>query len=163
MTLYRTPLMADNAFAYNGVDNAKAFTSPLGSTTSYAYNAERQLSQITLPSGKAIVNTYASGRLTETSTPEWTNTFAYACGDLLGSISRGSEKLAYTYDGELITGIEESGTLTATLGFTYNSDFRPSSLSYGGTTEELGYDKDGLLARTAASLSGIRKGPLYPA
>jgi RHS repeat-associated protein len=83
--------------------------------------------------------------LTETATPEWTNIYEYHCGDLVGSITRGAEKVAYSYDGNLLTGIAQSGTLTGSLGFSYNNDFQLTSFTYAGAIAEFGYDKDGLL------------------
>ena len=154
MTLYRTPYPANNSFDYNGVNNRSSFVTPLGSTTSYAYNEERQLTRVTLPSTRAIVNTYVSGRLKETATPEWTNVYAYLCGDLVDTITRGTEVLDYSYDGNLVTGIAQSGTLTGSLGLTYNNDFQLASLTYAGATEDLGYDKDGLLTSSGAFTIG---------
>jgi YD repeat-containing protein len=145
MTLYRTAYPADNSFDYNGVNNRSSFVTPLGSTTSYSYNEERQLTRVTLPSTKAIVNSYVSGQLQETATPEWTNIYEYHCGDLVGSITRGAEKVDYSYDGDLLTAIAQSGTVTGSLGFSYNNDFQLASFTYAGATAELGYDKDGLL------------------
>ncbi|GAB6192614.1 NHL domain-containing protein [Desulfocastanea catecholica] len=154
MTLYRTAYPADNSFDYNGVNNRSSFTTPLGSTTSYSYNEERQLARVTLPSTKAIVNSYASGRLTKTVTPEWTNIYEYHCGDLVGSITRGVEKATYSYDGNLVTGIAQNGSLTGSLGFSYNNDFQLASFTYAGETEDLGYDKDGLLTGSGAFTIG---------
>jgi hypothetical protein len=45
------------------------------------------------------------------TTSEWTTNYTYSCGDLLGSITRGTEALAYTYDGNLPTAINQSGTI----------------------------------------------------
>jgi YD repeat-containing protein len=111
MTLLVTPTPADNSFTYNGVNKRSTYQTPLGYTTSYSYNAERQPTKVILPSTKEIINTYASGRLTQTTTSEWTTNYTYSCGDLLGSITRGTEALAYTYDGNLPTAINQSGTI----------------------------------------------------
>jgi RHS repeat-associated protein len=156
MTLYRTAYPADNSFAYNGVNNRSSFVTPLGSATSYSYNEERQLTRVTLPSTRAIVNTYVSGRLKETATPEWVNVYEYLCGDLVDTITRGQEVLDYSYDGNLVTGIAQGGTLTGALGLTYNNDFQIASLTYAGATENLGYDKDGLLT-TSGDFTIARK------
>ncbi len=148
MTVLTTPIPADNTFDYNGVSKRKSFVTPLGSTTNYEYNEERQLTKVTLPSTKEIVNTYISGRLAETTTPEWTNTYEYFCGDLPKTITRGSETVGYSYDNSLVTNITQSGTITSALGFTYNNDFKLTSFTYAGATEDLGYDNDGLLTST---------------
>jgi RHS repeat-associated protein len=145
MTLYRTPYPADNGFDHNGVNQRSSFITPLGRTTSYSYNEERQLTRVTLPSARTIVNTYTSGRLKETATPEWVNVYTYACGDMVDTITRGEEVIDYAYDGSLVTGIAQRGTLTGAIGLTYNNDFRLATLTYAGGTEKMGYDKDGLL------------------
>ena len=145
LTLYRTPNPADNSFEYNGVNNRSSFITPLGSTTRYAYNEERQLTRVTLPSARTITNTYTSGRLTETATPEWVNVYTYACGDNVDTITRGAEAIDFAYDGSLVTGIAQTGTLTGGLGLAYNNDFQLSALTYAGATENMEYDKDGLL------------------
>jgi RHS repeat-associated protein len=159
LTVLTTPVPAENHFDYNGVNRVSGFTTPLGSATSYAYDKERKLSAINLPSGKTITNTYTHGRLTGTTTAEWTNSYTYSCGDLPASISRGSEQLNYSYDGTLLKSIAQSGSVFGNIGFSYNNDFNPTAMSYGGTTASFGYDNDGLLttagrftiARNAAS------------
>ena len=145
MTLLTTPKPADNHFSYNGVNNPAAFRTPLGNTTSYSYNQERRLTKVVLPSAKEIVNTYTDGRLVETATSEWTNTYSYACGNLLDTVTRGSESISYTWDADLPTGIAQRGTLNADLGFSYNNDFKITSFSYAGATTAFQYDNDGLL------------------
>jgi len=159
LTVITTPVPAENHFDYNGVNRVSGFTTPLGSATSYAYDKERKLSAINLPSGKTITNTYTHGRLTGTTTAEWTNSYIYSCGDLPASISRGSEQLNYSYDGTLLKSIAQSGSVFGNIGFSYNNDFKPTAMSYGGMTASFGYDSDGLLttagrftiARNAAS------------
>ncbi|MBB5347171.1 carboxypeptidase regulatory-like domain-containing protein [Desulfoprunum benzoelyticum] len=158
MTLYRTPNPADNGFGYNRVNNRAAFTSPLGGATGYAYNEERQLTRVTLPSTRTITNTYSSGRLTKTATPEWVNVYSYACGANVDTITRGTEVIDYSYDGSLVTGVSQSGTLAAALGLSYNNDFRLATLTYGGATEKMEYDKDGLLTGSGGFVIGRNSG-----
>jgi RHS repeat-associated protein len=145
LTVLTTPVPADNHFAYNGVNRVSGFTTPLGSATSYAYDKERKLTEIKLPSGKTLTNTYTHGRLTGTTTAEWTNSYSYSCGELPASISRGGELLNYTYDGTLLKSIAQSGSVLGNITFTYNNDFNPTAVSYGGATASFGYDNDGLL------------------
>jgi len=145
LTVLTTPVPAENHFDYNGVNRVSGFTTPLGSVTSYAYDRERKLTAIKLPSGKTITNTYTHGRLTGTTTVEWSTSYTYSCGDLPASISRGSEQLNYTYDGKLLTSIDQSGSVSGNIGFSYNNDFNPTAMSYGGMTANFGYDNDGLL------------------
>ena len=157
MTLLTTPVPADNSFTYNGVNRRSGFRTPLGSTTTYSYNQERQLTEITLPSAKRIVNSYTDGRLISTTTPEWTNSYTYACGDLPASITRGTETLGFTRDGSLLTGILQRGTLNRDLGLAYNNDFNLIAFTYAGATEGYAYDNDGLL--TASGRFSITRNP----
>ncbi|MCP4365889.1 MAG: RHS repeat protein, partial [Planctomycetes bacterium] len=148
MTLLTTPVPADHLFDYNGVNKPSTRTTPLNSITQYAYNAERLLTSITLPSGKAIQNTYVNGQLTETATDEWTNLYAYACGNLPASITRGPEEINYEYDGTLVTASFLKGTLDQTLEFVYNNDFNLTAFTYAGASEVFEYDNDGLVTGT---------------
>ncbi len=148
MTLLTTPVPADHLFDYNGVNKPSTQTTPLNSITQYAYNEERLLTSITLPSGKAIHNTYVNGQLTETATDEWTNLYAYTCGNLPASITRGPEEIGYEYDGTLVTASFLTGTLDQTLEFVYNNDFSLTAFTYAGATEVFEYDNDGLVTGT---------------
>jgi RHS repeat-associated protein len=62
---------------------------------------------------------------------------------------RGSQASTYTYDGTLVTSGRRSGDVTSTLAWTYDTDFRPSSFRYAGTSQTYGYDADGLLTSAA--------------
>jgi len=53
--------------------------------------------------------------------------------------------LTFGYDGTLLKSIAQSGSVLGNIGFTYNNDFNPTAMSYGGTTDSFGYDNDGLL------------------
>jgi RHS repeat-associated protein len=55
------------------------------------------------------------------------------------------ESVAFGYDGQLVTSDTRSGTLAKAINYTYNNDFAVISVSYAGTTANLGYDNDGLL------------------
>ena len=145
MTLLTTPKQANNTFTYNGINKRSSFLTPLSSTTSYSYNEERQLTKVILPSTREIVNSYTNGRLVETTTNEWTNEYSYACGNMLDTVIRGAESIAYTYDGSLVTEISQTGSINATLTFTYNNDFNLTSFGYAGGIEAYMYDNDGLL------------------
>ena len=45
---------------------------------------------------------------------------------------------------------KHTGTLNQTVGYSYNNDFRVSSINYAGTTQNLGYDNDGPLTTSGA-------------
>ncbi len=145
MSRLTTPTPADHDFAYNGVNKRASYTSPLGSATYYSYDKQRRVTQITRPSGKQISNTYTNGYLSRVTTPEGTTDYAYTCGNKPESITKGSESLGFTYDGDLLTRIRQSGILDQTIGYTYNNDFRVTGSTYAGATTDYSYDMDGLL------------------
>ncbi len=145
MTVLTNPKNTAHTFTYTANDRRKTYTTPLSGSYQYTYDKERKLRTVTFPSGKTITNTYTNGLLTSINTPERTTTLNYDCPSKLGSMTRGTETMSYTYDGSLITSVSNTGTLNQTIGYSYNNDFRVSSINYAGTTQNLGYDSDGLL------------------
>jgi RHS repeat-associated protein len=79
--------------------------------------------------------------------PEGSTELSWLCSTKLGSITRAGEKISYGYDGSLLTSETLTGTLSQTIGYAYNSDFLPSSLSYAGGSTAYAYDRDGLLVK----------------
>ena len=71
--------------------------------------------------------------------------YSYACMDNISSITKEDESLEYSYDGDLVTNIIQSGVLNQTVNFIYNNDFDITSITYAGATSSLSYDLDGLL------------------
>jgi RHS repeat-associated protein len=143
-----TPIPTDFTFSYNGVDKRTAMTSPMSKTTIYTYDKNRRLTQILKPSGTTITNTYQNGTLHATITPEGTTTYNYLYQDKVDTITKGSEAIHYTYDGDLITKIEQSGLLNQDITLSYNSYFEPTSITYAGASNSLAYDKDSLLTQS---------------
>ena len=120
-------------------------TLPLFGNYQYTYDKERNLKSILSPSGRQITNTYASGLLSFTTTPEGVTGYTYTCGLNLQEATRGTEKVAYTYDGSLLLTDTRTGLISQAIGFTYNNDFMLSSLIYAGASQPFNYDNDGLL------------------
>jgi RHS repeat-associated protein len=145
MTKLITPISTNHDFTYDNLDQRKSMNSPLNKQTSYSYNGNRKLTQITRPSGKTIVNNYVNDRLDSTITPEATINYGYIFRNQVGTITKGNEKIEYTYDGDLLTSLTYSGVLNQVLNYTYNNDFLPITSSYAGTTENYTYDNDGLV------------------
>jgi len=63
----------------------------------------------------------------------------------VGSITNGTESINYGYDGKLVTSEALAGTLSQSLLYTYNNDFKLTGLTYAGATTGFSYDNDGLL------------------
>jgi RHS repeat-associated protein len=146
MTRLVVPTHNGHGFTVNGVDNPVTETAPSGKATRYGYDRDRNLVSITLPSGDSINNDWRDGKLQSTSSPEGAVYYTYNCGSKVSQISKGSDRLNYLWDGDLLLKETSVGIANNQIGFSYNNDFRLTGLSYGGATTTLGYDADGLLS-----------------
>lgn len=146
------PTPANHDFTYNSVNKLKTESTPkdnvITEVTQYDYDLERNLKQITLPSGKTITNTYVNGLLDFSTTPEGIIYYDYTCNEKVSSITEGSERINYTYDGNLLKDISYAGGLNETISQTYNTDFNINTLTYAGQITNFGYDDDLLLTST---------------
>jgi RHS repeat-associated protein len=145
MTVLTNPSAINHGFGYNKVNLNSSYQTPLSGSYTYVYDKDRRLKQTIFPSGNQIDNIYAIGRLQQIQTPEGNIDYTYLCSTKVGSITKGSESIAYDYDGKLVTSETLTGTLNQSLGYTYNDDFNLTSLTYAGGTESYTYDNDGLL------------------
>jgi RHS repeat-associated protein len=145
LTVLTNPATVSHIFGYNKVTTKNSYQTPFSGSYRYIYDRDRRLTRIDFPSGFQISNIYSNGLLTQTQTAEGNIDYTYLCSSKIGSITKGGESLNYDYDGSLVTFVDSAGTLTQSLGVTYNNDFKPASFSYAGATENLDYDRDGLL------------------
>ena len=135
MTVLTNPRNISHGFDYTGVNLRRSMTTPLSGNYQYTYDKERNLKSILFPSGKEIGNTYTNGLLTATTTPEGATSYTYNCGSNLLDATRGTERVAYTYDGSLLKTDTRTGLLNQIIGYAYNNDFRLTSLSYSGLSQ----------------------------
>ncbi|MFC1816115.1 RHS repeat domain-containing protein, partial [Thermodesulfobacteriota bacterium] len=145
MTLLTNPFTIEHRFGFNKVNLNSSYQTPLGGSYSYIYDKDRRLIQTNFPSGQQIVNTYDTIRLSQIQTPEENIDFTYLCGTKVASITKDAESITYGYDGKLVTSEALTGTLSQTLGYTYNNDFNLTGFTYTGGTTNYSYDNDGLL------------------
>ncbi len=145
MTRLVTPVNTNHDFTYDNIGQRKSMNSPLNKLTSYTYNGNRKLTQISRPSGKTVVNKYVNDKLATTTTAESVTSYDYIFNNKIGSITKGAEKVEFTYDGDLLTSLAYTGELNQTLSYSYNNDFLPTSFTYAGTSESYAYDNDNLL------------------
>jgi YD repeat-containing protein len=155
MTTLTTPTPTEHTFGYNGVNKRTKLTSPLNATTTYTYDKQRRVTNVNRPSGANINYTYENARLASIQTPEDTISYTYTCKNNPASISRANESINYSYDGELLTKIIQTGILNSTLSYTYNNNFLPSSFTYAGVTTDYLYNKDNELI-TSGDFSILR-------
>ena len=148
MIVLTTPSAVGHDFGTNRVNLTDSYETPLSGNYGYTYDRDRRLRAIRFPSGRTIENIYDRTNLDRVLTPEGEIDFSYLCGSKVGSITMGAEQVSYGYDGSLLTSETLSGTLGATVAFTYNNDFRVSRMTYAGGAFDFGYDDDGLLTRS---------------
>ncbi len=149
MTVLTNAKSVTNTFNYTANDQRKTWTTPLSGSYTYTFDKERKLKTVTYPSGRVLSNTYTNGLLAGMTTPEGSTTYSYGCSGQLSGAVRGSESIAFTYDGSLIKTDSRVGTVGQAISYTYNNDFNLSSITYAGVTQSLGYDNDGLLISAA--------------
>jgi len=147
MTILTTPNENDHKFTYNKVNKNTSYISATSKLTKYEYDLERKLKKITYPSGKTKEYIYNKTLLSSIQTDEGTTNFEYDCLENLTKATYGSESIEYAYDGSLLTKIKYSGLVSKDIEFEYNSDFQLSKISYANSSEDLTYDKDGLLTK----------------
>ena len=105
--------------------------------------------------------TYTNARVTSIQTEEGTTNYSYACQSNVSQISRGSESFSFTYDGTLLTSINQTGQLNQTIDYMYNNapqghflassqHFNSTSMTYAGQTENYTYNDDGELISIGA-------------
>jgi RHS repeat-associated protein len=166
LTSITPPSRPSHSFTYTAVNLEETYNPPdIGlpvDTTLYSYNLDKQLTLITRPDGQTVSLNYDTGGRLSTMTSSSVipaqagiqigYTYSSGTGNL-SSITTPSGGLTYTYDGSLLKGTSWSGTITGSVSFSYNNDFRITSETVnGGNSVNFTYDNDGLLTG-AGSLS----------
>ena len=160
VTAVTPPERSDHGFSYTPVDLTSSYTPPdLGAgteETQYEYNLDRQLTRITRPDGLILDVGYDNaGRLSALTLPEGQITYSYhtGTGNLSTITDSGGSTLSYTYDGLLLKGSTWSGTISGSIGHTFDNNLRITSQSVNSSnTINLQYDNDSLLT-AAGSLT----------
>jgi len=145
MTVLTNPSEIDHDFGYNKVNLNSSYTPPISGNYSYLYDKDRRLTEITYPSGKQVKYIYDKTRLDRIVTPESSIDYSYLCSSKVGSITDGTNSVAYGYDSTLVTSESLAGTLNQSLTYAYNNDFNVTTFSYAGSSVNYTYDNDGLL------------------
>lgn len=149
-----TPIGSEYTFSYNKANKIADIILPDiiapgdGGSYQFDYDMDRHVTTITYPSSGTITNTYTGDRLTAINTSDGTIiSTEYESDDRVKKQTRGSNSVAYTYDGALLLNTTYAGALTQTISRTYNEYFQLENLSYAGVTQWFEYDGDGLLVR----------------
>ncbi len=154
VTAILNPNSIEHGFSYTANDQRESYNTPESGSYVYQYDRDRRLKSVSYPSGQTITNTWATGQLQSTSTPEGLISYGYDCGGgstgspsggRLTFVSKGGESSSYTYDGSLLLTDTRAGTIGETIEYGYNSDLQVGSITYAGQSDSFLYDNDGLL------------------
>jgi RHS repeat-associated protein len=156
LTKLTVPGGAAHRMGYGKDGQEGTYTSPLGGVEASGYDADRALSSKSWPDGtKETVTRDSAGRIASVESGSEKVQHGYDSAGRLASLSGpGSNKMQYTYDGTLLSGITFSGATSGTVGFAYDDAFRLKSTTVGGAESTLGYDADGLVTSATDTASG---------
>ena len=149
MTSVTPPSRLPHTFTYTPIGLEATYTPPAAAATRYTYNRDRQVTTVVRPDGSTIVPGYDfGGRLATLDTTSGRFEFAYSpvTGKLSTVRGPANDSLSYTYDGPLLVREDIAGTITATVNYGYDANFRLTSEN--GTA--YAYDNDGLLISAGA-------------
>jgi RHS repeat-associated protein len=151
LTSITTPSSITHRFTYTPINRLSSYKPPTlsgtGSTT-YTYNLDRNLTTITRPDGKTIKYGYdTAGRLSSITIPTGTITYTYDSNTgNLANAANNIEHIAYSYNGPLAKSAAWTGTVSGSVGRTYNNNFWIASQSVNGANAvNFQDDNDGLL------------------
>jgi RHS repeat-associated protein len=157
VTALTPPDRPAHGFSYTPISEMASYTPPPAASTdllatSYTYNFDGALAQVRLPDESTITHDYdAAGQLASVTTAWGTTIVGYDAAGRVGSlIAPDGGEVSFGYDGFLKTGETWTGTVSGTVGYTYDSDFRVVAVSVNGTSDSYQYDPDGLLAQAGA-------------
>lgn len=147
-----------HTFSYTATDLPASYTAPAvgeaSAQTTYGYNTDKQLTQLTRPDGKSLVLDYdAAGRLDTLTIARGALQYAYhpTTGNLATITAPDGGALSYAYDGGLLTGESWTGLVAGSVGYTYDNDFRVSTIRVNGANPIVyQYDGDSLLTAAGA-------------
>ncbi|MDP2673555.1 MAG: RHS repeat-associated core domain-containing protein [Dehalococcoidia bacterium] len=148
---------AVHQIGYTTVNLDAGYTPPGNPGQTKSYDIDRSVTRTTLPGGRMIDNSYDSGgRLSETSYAEATNTFTYAGGtERPANLTRtpagggAAQGIAFTYDGQLVTGATWTGPAQGQFQYSYDNNFFLTGMTLNSGTDTLQHlltrDTDGLV------------------
>jgi len=153
LTSLTPPGRSAHGFSYTSVDLTESYTPPAAAETVYSYNKDRQLTLMTRADGSALSLGYdGAGRIASLTTPHGTQYLGWSSTTgRLATITTADGKLAYGYDGPLVTSVTWSGAVAGSVLYGYDSDFRVEMENGVSFT----YDADGLL--TAAGTLSLQR------
>lgn len=138
-------------YGYSAVDEVTSSTPPalpgVQPETSN-YNRDGQVKSAGHSDGtETVVMRDAFGRTSQVKTPWWTNDVTYDAEGRVKTLTRGTQGLEWRYDGFLVMEEKATGVAPATVGWTYDSDFRVASQELNRVGLTSSYDDDSRLTQ----------------
>jgi RHS repeat-associated protein len=156
VTAITPPGSGAHAFAFGQGNQLSSYAPPavagaLGAA-SYAYDVDGRPLSVIGTDGKTVSLSYdaKTGRLTRAVATGADVLLTYDALGRVASTSRGSEHLAFAYDGSLLAGATWSGVVAGSISYTYDDNLWLRSESVKGTSVAYAYDDDGLLTQAGA-------------
>ncbi len=152
VTAITPPGRSAYGFGYSPIDLGLSFTLPTvagsASTFSYPRDIDRKVDLVGSPGGASFdLQHDAGGRLVGVTTPERSTSLTYdaTTGTIASVVTSDGDATHYGWDGFLPTEEVMTGTLNASLAWTYRNDFRVASYAVNGHATSYAYDADGLV------------------
>jgi RHS repeat-associated protein len=133
----------------------------------YAWNNDRQLTTVTRPEGLNTLgyvvgtspNFTNDGTLSTVGnidgTLNYTRDVANRVTGVTNSTTNGAN-LGFVYSGALLTQVNWSGPFTQSVAYDYNHHFKPKTITVAGTAFNVGYDSDDLLTSVGFGTSNVQ-------
>ncbi len=144
-------------FNYTGIDQASKYLPPTinagTNDTVYTYDKDKALVSIARPDGQNIdLNHDSAGRVSSLLLSPANQTLASYVYDTntgkLTGVTAPDAGLAFTYNGALLTQTAWTGAVTGSVGYSYDNDFRITSVNLNGANAiAYTYDADSLLTK----------------
>ena len=147
------PGKSAHIFTYTGVDLPETYTAPGAPAMTFSYDLDRNLTSRVRPGGQTIGYAYdTANRLTTVTTPTAVNHYVFSTitGNIASAV-RGTEHIAYAYNGPLLTKSTWTGTVAGNVSRVYNNNFWTTSQSVNGANPiAFHHDNDGLITSAGA-------------
>ncbi len=158
MTSIAPPGRSAYTATFDAMNRMQSMSPPAGgSITAPAqntYNLDGQVTQITRHDGSTITMHYdGAGRLDRLTTPDGVTTFSFDpnTGNLQTVSEPNGNTMSYSFDGSLPTGINYSGPVTGTVGYTYTAGLLLAGETVdGGNTVSLAYNPNNQVTQVGA-------------
>ncbi len=150
LTASTAPSGAKTSWAYSALGAVTKWTPPLASgqvAETASYNADTAPTDVGhLDASKSTVTYDSAGRVKDWTSPWATTSVGWDTAGRLSSLTRGSQRLDYAWNGPLLLSETSTGDTPGSVAWAYDSaTMRLTSQSVSAVPVAFGYDDDGLL------------------